>query len=230
MPLVSTAGIVGAGARGRHAASGAFNVIGIEHAEAIVAGAEAAGAAGHPAAQRELRRPITARWSRSAARCCAAAAAATVPVAVHLDHATGAELVCEAVGLGFGSVMYDASALPYAANVAATAAIAAWCHERGVWVEAELGEVGGKDGVHAAGARTQPGEAADLRRRDRSRRAGGRGGQLARDGQQGRGARPRSGRADPRGGAGTAGPARLVWRARRRAPRRGAGPGSPRST
>jgi fructose-bisphosphate aldolase class II len=56
--------------------------------------------------------------------------------------------------------MYDASAEPYANNVRATAAVARWCHERGVWVEAEIGEIGGKDGVHAAGARTPPGDAA----------------------------------------------------------------------
>ncbi len=56
--------------------------------------------------------------------------------------------------------MFDASVLPYAANIRATADVAAWCHERGVFVEAELGEVGGKDGVHAAGARTDPAEAA----------------------------------------------------------------------
>jgi fructose-bisphosphate aldolase class II len=37
--------------------------------------------------------------------------------------------------------------------------MAAWCHQRGVYVEAELGEVGGKDGVHAPGARTDPGQA-----------------------------------------------------------------------
>ena len=42
---------------------------------------------------------------------------------------------------------------------AATAEVAAWCHQRGVWVEAELGEIGGKDGVHAAGARTRPQDA-----------------------------------------------------------------------
>jgi fructose-bisphosphate aldolase, class II len=36
------------------------------------------------------------------------------------------------------------------------------CHARSVWVEAELGEVGGKDGVHAPGARTDPGEAAEF--------------------------------------------------------------------
>jgi fructose-bisphosphate aldolase class II len=33
------------------------------------------------------------------------------------------------------------------------------CHTAGLDVEAELGEIGGKDGVHAAGARTNPGEA-----------------------------------------------------------------------
>jgi fructose-bisphosphate aldolase class II len=90
----------------------------------------------------------------------AVAVAAAVPVAVHLDHATSVDLVSEALDLGFGSVMFDASTLDYAANVAATAAVAAMCHDVGRWVEAELGEVGGKDGVHAPGARTEPGEAA----------------------------------------------------------------------
>jgi fructose-bisphosphate aldolase, class II len=89
----------------------------------------------------------------------AVAGAAAVPTAVHLDHATSEDLVREAVLLGFGSVMYDASAMAYAANVKATAGIAAWCHDRDVWVEAELGEIGGKDGVHAPGARTKPAEA-----------------------------------------------------------------------
>jgi fructose-bisphosphate aldolase class II len=83
-----------------------------------------------------------------------------VRVVLHLDHATGTELVAEAAGLGIGSVMYDASALPYDQNVRATAGIARWCHERGMWVEAELGEIGGKDGVHSARARTDPGDAA----------------------------------------------------------------------
>jgi fructose-bisphosphate aldolase class II len=79
---------------------------------------------------------------------------------VHLDHATSEELVTSAAGLGFGSVMYDASGMTYEENVLATAAIAAWCHARGIWIEAELGEVGGKDGVHEPRARTDPAEAA----------------------------------------------------------------------
>jgi fructose-bisphosphate aldolase class II len=85
-----------------------------------------------------------------------------VPVSVHLDHATSAELVTEAGRLGFGSVMFDASTRPYAQNVEATADIAAWCHDRGMWIEAEIGEIGGKDGAHAPGTRTRPQEAADF--------------------------------------------------------------------
>jgi fructose-bisphosphate aldolase class II len=140
----------------------AFNVIGIEHAEAIVTGAEAAGApvvlqiSENCAAYHGALEPI-------ARACVAVARSALVPVAVHLDHASGAELVEAAAGLGFGSVMYDASALPYRDNVAATAEVARWCHGRGLWVEAELGEIGGKAGgasAHSPLARTDPDEAA----------------------------------------------------------------------
>ena len=72
------------------------------------------------------------------------------------------ELVDEAVRLGFTSVMFDASSLSYEENVAATAEIVAACHARAVWVEAELGEVGGKDGAHEPGTRTNPVEAASF--------------------------------------------------------------------
>jgi fructose-bisphosphate aldolase class II len=65
-----------------------------------------------------------------------------------------------AVELGVQSVMFDGSALPYDENVATTRAVVDYCHAHGVFVEAELGEVGGKDGVHAPGARTRPDEAA----------------------------------------------------------------------
>src|SRR5262249_59297482 len=62
--------------------------------------------------------------------------------------------------VGVGSGMFDASAAAHEQSVAATAEVTRWCHERGVWVEAEIGEIGGKDGVHDAGARTPPGDAA----------------------------------------------------------------------
>ena len=158
MPVVGMAEIVGpASAAGRGV--GAFNIIGIEHAEAVIAGAEAAGA---PAVLAISQNCVAYHGAVEpiARAALAAAGAAAVPVAVHLDHATGEDLVRAAVAAGVGSVMYDASAAPYAQNVAATVEVTRWCHERGVWVEAEIGEIGGKDGVHDARARTPPGDAA----------------------------------------------------------------------
>ncbi|MFC1414285.1 ketose-bisphosphate aldolase [Streptacidiphilus sp. N1-12] len=158
MPLIGSGAVV-APASAAVRGVGAFNVIQLEHAQGIVAGAEDAGL------------PVILQISENAVRyhgglapigaaVLALAGAARVPVSVHLDHATSVDLVHESVELGFSSVMFDASALDYAENVAATAAVVEHCHAAGVWVEAELGEVGGKDGVHAPGARTEPDEAA----------------------------------------------------------------------
>ena len=165
---MTTTGIVAllAAARRDGVGLGSFNVIALEHAEAIVEGAERAGA------------PVVLQLSQNtvayhrglaplAAACLAIAASATVPVVVHLDHASDRDLVEQAVTLGITSVMFDASALEHAANLAATRSVATWCHDRGVAVEAELGEVGGKDGVHAPGARTDPVEATDYVERTR---------------------------------------------------------------
>ncbi len=148
-----------AAARAGGYAVGAFNVIQIEHAEAIVAGAE------------QARLPVvlqvsenTAAFHRGLAGIGAAslaiAAGATVPVVVHLDHAESEDLIDEAVALGFTSVMFDGAKLSYDQNQARTAAVVRRCHGAGVAVEAELGEVGGKDGAHAPGVRTDPTEAA----------------------------------------------------------------------
>jgi len=83
----------------------------------------------------------------------------SVPIAVHLDHAEDQNLVRTAVELGITSVMYDGSKLDYEMNVASSREIANFCHAHGVGIEVELGEVGGKDGVHAPGIRTDPIEA-----------------------------------------------------------------------
>ena len=158
MPAVPIAELVGPASKAGQGIV-AFNVIGIEHAEAIVTGAEAAGA------------PVVLQISENCVAyhgalkpigqaALAIAESATVPTALHLDHATNEELVREAGCLGFTSVMFDAANLPYADNVRSTANMASWCHDRDIWVEAELGEIGGKDGVHAPGARTKPDEAA----------------------------------------------------------------------
>ena len=80
-------------------------------------------------------------------------------VSVHLDHAESEALVKEALDLGFDSVMFDGSKLEYDANVEASSRMAQLCKAYGASIEVELGEVGGKDGVHAPGVRTNPQEA-----------------------------------------------------------------------
>ncbi|POH60570.1 class II fructose-bisphosphate aldolase [Arthrobacter glacialis] len=138
---------------------GAFNVIHLETIEGLIGGAEAAG------------RPVILQISENcakfhgglepvAAATLAAARRASVPVAVHLDHAEDEALAYEAVDLGFGSIMYDGAHFEYEQNVEVTARVAAYAHARGVYVEAELGKVGGKDGAHAPGVLTDPTEAA----------------------------------------------------------------------
>jgi fructose-bisphosphate aldolase class II len=157
MPLRPTREIISAATQAGVGA-GAFNVIHLETAEALVAGAESAGRSvilqisQNCVAYHGALRPI-------GLACLALAAAASVPVAVHLDPAEDEDLARQAVDLGFGSVMYDGAALSYVDNVAATGRVVHYAHDRGVLVEAELGVIGGKDGAHAPGVRTDPAEA-----------------------------------------------------------------------
>ncbi|WP_198171196.1 class II fructose-bisphosphate aldolase [Actinoplanes awajinensis] len=158
--MLTPTGEIVMAARARGGAAAAFNVITVEHAEAIVTGAEAAGRPVILQISENAVRFHHGRLAPIAAAAVAVARASTVPVALHLDHVECAELLDEAAPNGFGSVMYDASRMSYADNVAATAAAAARCRALGLWVESELGEVGGKDGAHAPGVRTDPDEAA----------------------------------------------------------------------
>ena len=140
----------------------AFNVVLLDHAEAFVDAAENTGL------------PLVLQLSQNAVKyhggrlrplgraLIELAAASTVPVSVHLDHAESTDLCREAVELGFTSIMYDGSKLPDAQNRETTAEITAFAHEHGVSVEAELGEVGGKNGVHDPSARTNPEDAAQF--------------------------------------------------------------------
>ena len=162
MTLRSTAELI-AGARADGRAVAAFNVITLEHAEGIVAGAEQVGV------------PVILQISENAvkfhggsllpiARASAAVAqSAAVPVSLHLDHVEDDALLRQAADAGFSSVMFDASHASYAENVEATRRAAEWAHANGLLIEAELGQVGGKDGVHLGahepGARTDPDEA-----------------------------------------------------------------------
>jgi len=137
----------------------AFNVIHLEHAEALTGAAEQVGL---PVVLQISENTVTFHGSLAplAAATRVLAERASVPVVLHLDHAVSEPLVEEALGLGFTSVMFDGSRLDDAENRAVTRAVVRRCHAAGVSVEAELGEIGGKDGVHAPGVRTRPEEAA----------------------------------------------------------------------
>ena len=163
MPLVTTGELVTHAAEARSAVA-AFNIITLEHIEAVIAGAESAEA---PVVLQVSENAVKFRHGRLLPLARAAGAAAeraAVPVALHLDHVQSDGLLRQAQAAGFSSVMYDAARLPYADNLAATRAAADWAHAQGLWIEAELGEVGGKNGeppldAHAPGARTDPAQA-----------------------------------------------------------------------
>ncbi|CAM5261236.1 class II fructose-bisphosphate aldolase [Streptomyces aurantiogriseus] len=163
MPLTTTGELI-TRARAARTAVAAFNIITLEHIEAVITGAESVGA---PVVLQVSENAVKFRQGRLlplARAALSAAEQAAVPVALHLDHVQSGPLLHQAADAGFSSVMYDASRLPYEANLAATRAAVDWAHSQGLWIEAELGEIGGKDGqpprdAHAPGARTDPAEA-----------------------------------------------------------------------
>lgn len=137
----------------------AFNAITIEQAEGIVWGAEA------------LRVPFVLQLSQNAIKfhrnpgpiasaLRSLAESSTAPTVLHLDHVTDDDLAHQTAQLAFGSVMWDSSHHDYDTNVRQTQEVVALAHSENIWVESELGEIGGKDGAHAPGVRTNPLEAA----------------------------------------------------------------------
>jgi fructose-bisphosphate aldolase class II len=144
-------------------AVGAFNVITLEHIEAVVLGAERAGLPVIIQISENAVAFHSGQLMPLAGAAVAAAEIASVRVALHLDHVTDLSLLHQARDAGFSSAMFDGGSAPYADNVASTTAAAQWAHANGLWLEAELGYVGGKPdapaSAHAAGVRTDPSEA-----------------------------------------------------------------------
>jgi len=160
MPIADLRSVTAEAARAGHGV-GAFNVIHLENAAVFATAAERAEA---PVVMQISQNAVAYHGSLApiATGVLALARTREVPIVVHLDHAQDIDLIHEAVDLGFSSVMYDGSTLEMEDNVATTAGIVDYCHRRGVSVEAELGEVGGKNGVHDPVARTDPEDAADF--------------------------------------------------------------------
>lgn len=159
MAQIDTFTIVKAAAK-LNTGAGAFNVVHLETAEALVAAAERA----------EL--PVILQISHNCVRYHGAldpiasatlslARGSSAKVAVHLDHCESVDLAMRAVDLGFSSVMFDGSAFPVTENIDSTRAVVDYAHANGATVEAELGEIGGK-GAHTPGVRTDPDEAVEF--------------------------------------------------------------------
>ncbi|KAL6410532.1 tagatose 1,6-diphosphate aldolase [Ilyonectria robusta] len=78
-----------------------------------------------------------------------AAKSASVPIAIHLDHAQDENMIRKAADeLPFDSIMVDMSHYEMDENLAKTKELVAYCHARGITTEAEPGRIeGGEDGI-----------------------------------------------------------------------------------
>ena len=124
-------------------AVGAFNVENMEMVQAVVAAAE------------ELRAPVLIQTTPSTVRygglnyyfanVQAAACAASVPIALHLDHGDSYDLAMQALRAGYTSIMIDGSHNTFEDNIAVTKNVVGACKPNAIPVEAELGKVGGKE-------------------------------------------------------------------------------------
>ena len=85
----------------------------------------------------------------------------TIPIVMHLDHATELDDIRAALDNGFTSVMYDGSSLPFDKNVEMTRKVVELARPYDASVEAELGLVGGfdlKESGNVTNILTQPNE------------------------------------------------------------------------
>lgn len=134
--------------RERKYAVGLFNCVTLEMTKGIIAAAE------------ELNSPVIigpgesllpgATLAEYADMMLGMAKRAKVPVCLHFDHGFTPELVEEAIRLGYTSVMYDCSMLPFEENVRCSREMAAKAHAAGCSLEAEIGHVGSNGSAEEA--------------------------------------------------------------------------------
>ena len=156
MPLVPMKQLIDEAAKAGYGV-GAFNVNNMEQIQAIMTACS------------ETKSPVIIQASRGALQYsnliylqklmeAAAIDNPDIPVAMHLDHGNSLETCKTAIGLGFTSVMIDASLeadgktiASYEYNVETTKSVVEYAHSMGVTVEAELGALGGIEDGHGAG-------------------------------------------------------------------------------
>jgi ketose-bisphosphate aldolase len=149
-------------ARKNHFTLGAFNILNMETIQAVVRAADKAASPVIIQVYHEDLRFGGAAWYRALAG--AAAAEASVPVCLSLDHGQKYEQAMECIEAGFTGVMIDLSTSDFGENVENTKRVVREAHPRGVSVEAELGQIFDADspaGKIAAGF-TDPKTAAEF--------------------------------------------------------------------
>jgi ketose-bisphosphate aldolase len=139
MSLVNLKKILKDAKEGNYAV-GAFNIYNIEDISAVIKAGE------------ELRTPVILMTSISATEHSSLdelasiirgrAEKASIPVCLHLDHASDYDIIINAIHAGYTSVMYDGSMLPYEENVQNTKDVLKVAKPLNVSVEAEIGRVG----------------------------------------------------------------------------------------
>ena len=85
-------------------------------------------------------------------------------IVLHLDHGDSFELCKDCIDMGFSSVMYDGSSLPYEENIKISRQVVEYAHQHDVTVECELGVLAGvEDEVASAVSHyTKPEEVIDF--------------------------------------------------------------------
>jgi len=164
MPLTTTDTMLRNAQEGNYAI-GAFNAENMEMVQAVIDAAE------------ELNAPVIIQTTPSTVRYAslelylanvsAAAKAAKVPVAMHLDHGDSFELAMQALRAGYTSIMIDGSKHVLEENIALTKSVVDACKPSNIPVEGELGKVGGKeDDMESSGTGyTDPEEAIEFVKR-----------------------------------------------------------------
>ncbi len=122
-------------------AVGAFNTVNMEVTQAIVNAAK------------EMKSPIIIQASEGTLEYAGGRGlfhmiknyaefyAPEIPIGIHLDHGHSFEIIQRVVNNGFTSVMYDGSRKKFEDNMEITKKVVEYCHDKGVDVQGELGNV-----------------------------------------------------------------------------------------
>ncbi len=124
-------------------AVGAFNVENMEMAQAVISAAQ------------ELLAPVIIQTTSTTLNYAtpetfvgmikSLAQAATVPIALHLDHGDSYERAASCLDAGYSSIMIDGSHSSFDENIKITSEVVRDAKLKNIPVEAELGKVGGKE-------------------------------------------------------------------------------------